>query len=249
MLSLQLSKWSQSIHDGSSALIVHPPCRLVPDASENQIASGELLGGWCSIPGLLVDVCSNLRTAIKCCPEAHKVWRDWAELNFQLVQITDQSRGYHRSTTTTRKKDSGPTTSSQQAASVAALSLEVCPVLAQLKDEQRSIYDAWKSTYCRCPCHEGGLMATPISCSPPRRLGGRTSQRFSPSVARLRGTDQILKALERFRRSLSLQVQQHCRFVVDAAGGFVRSIALRPSSGQDIQELLRLLTVWFRVSQ
>lgn len=254
LLIPQLSKWSQSLNAISSQ-IAHQR-GLVPDATDAQIATGELLGGWCSVPGILINVFYNLRTAIKCCPEAHKVWRDWAEMNFQLAQSIDQSRGHGRPTGTGvgsgvgATKEGGITRSSQQAASAAATSLEVCPVLSQLEEERHVIYEAWRYAICNCLCHDHHEHRRHNNndrssfTSTHRRVGKLPSKL---SFLRLKERDQILKSLEHFRRSLTLQLQQHLGFVVSAAGGFVRSIALRPS-GHDVQELLRLLTVWFRVS-
>lgn len=101
----------------------------------------------------------------------------------------------------------------------ATLSLETCPLLCQLEQEMGSLKKAWSYASCRCVCHER-------SPPPPRSA--------------------VLQAIAAARRSVCAQVRQHLVFVVEAAGGFIRSIGLK-AQNESIQSSLRLLAVWFRV--
>lgn len=209
-------------------------------------------------PDALVEICNSIRTAVRCCPQAYKVWREWAKFNFHLSQCVDDPRrlgegpegvaqadgcGYSKCAPTLHCMSSDSLSfpgAHGHRSPLAAWSLEVCPLLAQLqREELADMNQLWDSS-CFCACHDN-----------PAAQHHRRQSLFTASKRRLlrrvSSTDQLVKAMKRYKRSLTLNVKQHLRFVCEAAGGFLRSIALRPSKDQDVQELLRLLTVWFRV--
>eukprot|EP00380_Ascogregarina_taiwanensis_P008333 284818518_5 len=118
LFSFQFASWSRT-----TSPKIH--C-LWPDIPPEDVAAGHHID-W---PGIF-DVVHSVRSAVQCCPELHKVWRDWAELNFHLAQCADRRVGY-----------------------CATLALETCPLMPQLAEETAKLDKARDCFCCSCDCHD-----------------------------------------------------------------------------------------------
>lgn len=219
---LKLASWTEVFYAArDSQEVVQPGCR------ENRSS------------GALREIMVLLRTAIRCCPETQKVWKGWADMNFQLSQRIDRLSRIIRyeepapSTiqhSTMQKRASGP--------AAAVLGFERCPALRALEDAFIAHTGSSSSRpCCRCPCHSEASRRDAASSTGPVTPAHTATVLGHYHHRNTLGSDH--------QDPLCVQAREHLQFVVEAAGGLIRYLSLRPT-GHNIQDVLRLLTLWFQ---
>lgn len=175
----------------------------------------------------LREIVMLLQTAIRCFPEAYKVWKGWADMLFQFAQCVDRlSRVTPRGSFLSNAANAVTCCAS----AAAALAVERCPAVDAL--EHYIVNKAKFSPACHCFCH-GSNKNHNDDASLTKEDGslGSSSKKLNNTTDHSVWSDPV----------------QHIQFVTEAAGGLIRALLLRPSN-HNVQDVLRLVTLWFQVT-